>query len=56
MGLMIENSGEEKQPILESEGTIQRSNLSLFGESQVTPEELIARGEGTGNPSVCQKL
>ena len=36
--------------------TSNRVSISVSGEQQITPEELIARGGGSGKPSVCQKL
>ena len=58
MGLMSESLEKEEQPIPESgeNSQSQRSSMSLFGEPQTTPEELMRRGEGTGRPSICQKL
>lgn len=37
--------------------TLQRVSLSIQGEPQITPEELISRDSHLyGKPSVCQKL
>lgn len=54
MSEIINNIKEEKTDKMESS----RTNLcfSLSGEPQITPEKLIARGRGSGKPSVCQKL
>jgi hypothetical protein len=60
---MIENSqtkdsGNNVNPIKnEISSDFHRGSISVLGEEQISPEELIARNPDLyGKPSVCQKL
>jgi hypothetical protein len=44
------------EPKKDTPRTSGRVSISVLGEKQITPEELIARGGGSGILSVCQKL